>query len=255
MRGKKGNSMFITSPLLSLHTSIRHGFFTREGGVSTGIYASLNAGVGSDDNPLHVAENRRRMAQALNIKPENLISLYQIHSNITLIVDKPFDKRPQADGLVTTTKGLGIAAASADCGPVLFSDSKAGVIGACHAGRKGAMNGIIEGTIEKMIEAGATRAHIQASLGPLIRQQSYEVDASFRAEYEEAEFFIPSKKPNHFMFDLPGFIMQRLAKANIGEAEDLGLDTYSDPRFFSYRRKTHRGEADYGRHLSVITII
>lgn len=247
--------MFITSPLLSSLTGIRHGFFTREGGVSSGIYTSLNAGIGSDDATDNVIENRRRMAVALKITPENLISLYQIHSNIALFTDKSFLERPQADGLVTVTKGLGIAAASADCGPILFADVKAGVIGACHAGRKGAMLGIIENTIDKMVEAGANRSNIYAALGPLIRQTSYEVDAHFRAEYTENEFFIPSRKPNHFMFDLPRYIMRRLEKANIGECEDLKIDTYSDTRFFSYRRKTHNGEVDYGRHLSIITLI
>lgn len=250
--------MFITSPLFSAVPRLKHGFFTREGGVSQGIYASLNAGIGSDDNPVYVQENRARMATALDIAPENLLSLYQIHSNIALPVDKIFTSRPQADGLVTKTIGLGIAAASADCGPVLFVDPNTRIIGACHAGWKGALNGILENMLVEMEKLGASRQHILAALGPMIRQPSYEVGAEFKANFlaqdlDYAAFFKDNTKgiPH---FDLAGFIAFRLRQAGVTQIDDCGLDTYRDERFFSYRRKTHKGEADYGRHLAIIAL-
>lgn len=251
--------MFVTSPQLSQFSAITHAFFTREGGVSTGIYASLNAGIGSNDTPENVKENRARMAKAMGLAPQNLLSSYQTHSATAIIVTEPFIERPQCDGLVTNVKGLALAAASADCGTLLFYDPKANVIGSCHAGWKGALGGICEATINKMVELGATTAHIHVSLGAMIQQQSYEVGQEFveaiKAKSNDyAAFFIPSIKPNHFMFNLPQFIIARLKAKSIIHIDNLGLDTYSDPRFYSYRRMTHRGEPDYGRQLAVIAL-
>ncbi|GGE40114.1 laccase domain protein [Agaricicola taiwanensis] len=247
----------LTSNALTL-PGIRHAFFTREGGISQGIYASLNGGIGSDDAADAVAENRRRMAAHLGVPSTAFLSVYQVHSADALIVEAPFDgERPRADALVTKTPGLALAVSMADCGPVLFADPKARVVAAAHSGWKGAVGGILEATLQRMEELGASRTDIIAVLGPCIRQPSYEVGAEFAGRFaaDDQLFFIPSDKPEHFLFDLSGYILSRLKAAGLRRIEDLALDTYADEqRFFSYRRTTHRGEPDYGRLMAGIVL-
>jgi polyphenol oxidase len=241
---------------------VRHAFFTRVGGVSEGIYATLNAGVGSNDARERVTENRARMAAALGCAPDNLLSLYQIHSPTVVVADKPWpaDARPRADGVVTQIPGLAIAASTADCGPVLLADPEARVIGAAHAGWRGALGGVVEATIAAMEGLGAARPRIHAAIGPTIRQANYEVGPDLVTQFTTADaanarFFIPAARPGQTMFDLPGYVMSRLERAGIGVCEDIGLCTYADPaRFYSFRRTTHRGEPDYGRHLNAIVL-
>jgi polyphenol oxidase len=241
---------------------IRHAFFTRVGGVSEGIYATLNAGVGSNDAQDRVAENRTRMAAALGCPAGNLLSLYQIHSPNVVVADKPWpaDARPRADGIVTQIPGLAIAASTADCGPVLLADPDARVIGAAHAGWRGALTGVVEATIAAMESLGAVRSRIHAAIGPMIRQANYEVGGDLVAQFVNADaangrFFVPAARAGHSMFDLAGYVMSRLERAGVGVCEDLGLCTYADPaRFYSFRRTTHRGEPDYGRHLNAIVL-
>ncbi len=253
--------MIVTSSLLSDLPGLRHAFFTREGGVSEGIYESLNGGLGSKDDPTRVNENRRRMAQALNVQPSHFLTVYQVHSPDVAIVTEPWpnDERPHADALVTRTPGLAIGITTADCGPVLFADLKARVIGAAHAGWKGAFGGVIEATLNAMETLGARKQDIRAAIGPLIRQPSYEVGAEFVERFsatdaDNARYFIPSSRPDHAMFDLAGFIRTRLERAGIEAIDDVGLDTYADPRFFSYRRTTHRAEPDYGRNIHALVL-
>jgi polyphenol oxidase len=242
---------------------IRHAFFTRAGGVSDGIYASLNGGIGSRDAPAKVAENRARMATALAVTPERFITAYQIHSPDVVTVDAPWrpDARPHADAIVTRARGLAIGVTTADCGPVLFADAQAGVIGAAHAGWRGAFTGVLEATIAVMERCGAERSHMLVALGPMIRQPSYEVGPEFVARFEAADaahaaFFKASVRPGHAMFDLAGFITARLHGAGITHIEDVGRCTYAEPSdFFSYRGSTHRGEDDYGRHVNAITLV
>ena len=241
---------------------LMHGFFTRQGGVSSGVYDSLNGGVGSQDDPACVAENRARMAQALGVAPSHLLVPYQIHSADVLYMRAPWapDARPRCDGLVTDVPGLALGVTGADCGMILFADAKARVVGACHAGWKGAFTGVLEATLSAMEALGARRDQITAVLGPTIGAASYEVGPEFVARFADADaaysrFFAPSPRAAHAMFDLPGFIGLRLQKAGVGAFEDLGLDTYADPRrFFSYRRTTHLREPDYGRLVSAIAL-
>jgi YfiH family protein len=254
--------MKIEAPDLSGLPKVRHAFFTREGGASTGIYASLNGGVGSADDQKAVAENRARMAASLTVAPDRLVSLYQIHSADVVTVETPWpaNDRPKADAMVTRTPGIAIAVASADCGPVLFAEPQAGVAGAAHAGWKGAFTGVLEATIARMEELGAARERIVAVLGPTIGPDAYEVGPEFVARFageDEAHrrFFRPSARAGHAYFDLPAFILHRLERSGIGRAAALRLCTYSDKtRFYSYRRATHRGEPDYGRLISAITL-
>lgn len=253
--------MMIASSLLSSLPGLRHAFFTREGGVSEGIYESLNGGLGSNDDPAHVAENRRRMADALHVKPSHFLTVYQVHSPDVAIVNEPWrtEERPHADALVTRTPGLAIGITTADCGPVLFADPEARVIGAAHAGWKGALGGVIEATIEAMETLGARKADMRAAIGPLIRQPSYEVGAEFVERFTakdatNARYFVASTRIDHAMFDLAGYIRARLARAGIAAIDDVGLDTYADPRFFSYRRTTHRAEPDYGRNIHALVL-
>ncbi len=241
---------------------IRHAFFTRAGGLSGGVYASLNGGIGSRDEPERVSENRVRMAAALGTAPDCLLTAYQTHSADAITVEHPWaaKARPRADALVTRACGLAIAVTTADCGPVLLADVAAGVIGAAHAGWRGALAGVIDSTISAMEEIGAERSRIVAALGPMIRQHNYEVGPEFVAAFmthakgNEA-FFKASRQAGHSLFDLPGYIAHRLGCAGVGHVEDLGHCTYADPeRFFSYRRSTHRRESDYGRHVSAIVL-
>ena len=249
------------SRLLSAIPGLRHAFFTRDGGVSGGIYASLNGGIGSNDDPVHVTENRRRMAEQIGVAPEHFLSVFQTHSPDVAVATGswPSASRPRADAIVTRTEGLAIGVTAADCGPILLADPKARVIGAAHAGWKGALTGILESTIDAMEKLGAERSGMVAAIGPLIRQHSYEVGGEFierfvEADAENALFFIPAAREGHAMFDLAGFIRMRLENAGVLMIDDVGLDTYSDERFYSYRRSVHRGEPDYGRHVHAIVL-
>ncbi len=241
-------------------SGLPHGFFTRRGGVSTGLYASLNCGPGSSDDPAAVQENRRRVAVSLHA-PHGLASLYQVHGREVVAVGDDYDiaQRPKADGLVTRRRGIALGILSADCAPVLFADTEAGVIGACHAGWRGALAGISDATIEAMIALGANRARIKAAIGPCIGQASYEVSNPFRNEFLAADtgnaaFFAAGKRNGHWQFDLPAYLMLRLRQADVA-AETLGLDTCSDAGlFFSYRRMTLLKETDYGRQVSAIAL-
>ena len=252
----------IQAPSLAF-PNIRHAFFTRDGGVSDGIYQSLNGGIGSNDDPENVRENRARMAQALGVAPTHFVTCFQIHSPDVVVAETPWtrEKSPRADALVTRVPGLAIGVGTADCGPILFADGDAGVVGAAHAGWKGALTGVAEATIVAMEKLGARRARIRAAIGPLIRQENYEVGAEFVDRFTAADpgyekFFAPASRPGHAMFDLPGFIKSRLERAGIAGVEDLLLCTYAEPaRFFSYRRTTHRGEPDYGRHVNAIALV
>ena len=253
--------MRLESPLLAAIPGLRHGFFSREGGVSGGIYAALNGGVGSRDNPQHVTENRRRMAEQMGVAPQRLLTAFQVHSPDVAVATEPWDTatRPKADAIVTRTSGLAIGVTAADCGPVLLADAKARVIAAAHAGWKGALTGVVESTISAMEKLGAERANIVAAIGPLIRRQSYEVGNEFverflDADAENSVFFLPSPRAGHAMFDLTGLIRKRLEDAGVLVIDDVGIDTYSDERFFSYRRSVHRNEADYGRHVHAIVL-
>jgi polyphenol oxidase len=241
---------------------IRHAFFTRSGGVSEGVYASLNGGVGSRDTPDKVAENRARMAAVLGVTPDRLLTAYQIHSPSVVVADEPWtpENRPRADAIVTRAPRLAIGVSTADCGPLLFADGAAGVIGAAHAGWRGALTGVIEATIAAMERLGAERDRINVALGPTIRQQNYEVGPEFVERFQTADrtnanFFAPSQRDGHAMFDLTGYIAQRVERAGITRFEDLGLCTFAEPaRFFSYRRTTLHGEPDYGRHVNAIVL-
>ncbi|KJC44936.1 polyphenol oxidase [Bradyrhizobium sp. LTSP885] len=254
--------MTLGSSLLSAIPDLRHAFFAREGGVSEGIYAALNGGLGSRDDPASVVENRRRMAERLGVSPAHLVSVHQIHSPDVVVATGPWngDARPKADALVTNVEGLAISVTTADCGPILFVDPNARVIGAAHAGWKGALTGVLESTIDAMETLGADRSGIVAAIGPLIRQDSYEVGSEFVERFIEADagngmFFIPGERDGHAMFDLAGFIRMRLENAGVLMIDDLGIDTYSDERFFSYRRSVHRKESDYGRHVHAIALM
>jgi len=247
--------------LLAL-TGIRHGFFTRAGGVSQGIYATLNGGIGSHDAPENIGENRGRMAAALGVAPECLLSAYQIHSPDVVTVERPWthEARPRVDAMVTRVPGLALGVSTADCGPVLFADSQAGVIGAAHAGWRGALAGVIEATAAAMENLGARRARMVVALGPMIRQPNYEVGpelvARFHAEDAgNARYFLASARAGHALFDLAGYVAARLKRSGIVHVEDLGFCTYAEPdRFFSYRRATRLAEPDYGRHINAIAL-
>lgn len=253
--------MTLGSSLLAAVPDLHHAFFTREGGVSTGLYASLNGGLGSSDDPAHVIENRRRMAQHLDVAPSHFLTAFQIHSPDVAVASEPWDNasRPRVDAMVTKTPGLAIGVTAADCGPILFVDPKARVIGAAHAGWKGALGGVLENTIREMEKLGAARGDIIAAVGPLIRQSSYEVGAEFvtrfaQSDANNARFFIPSSRADHAMFDLAGYIRQRLERSGILMIDDVDVDTYADERFYSYRRSVHRKEAYYGRNIHAIVL-
>jgi YfiH family protein len=253
--------MRLGSPLLSAIPGLRHAFFTRDGGVSNGLYASLNGGIGSNDDPAHVVENRRRMAEQMGVAPAHFLSVHQTHSPDVMVATGPWQdaSRPRADAIVTRMEGLSIGATAADCGPILLADPNARVIGAAHAGWKGALTGIVESTVEAMEKLGAERSGMVAAIGPLIRQHSYEVGGEFVERFIETDaengiFFIPSAREGHAMFDLAGYIRMRLENAGVLMIDDIGVDTYSDERFYSYRRSVHRNEPDYGRHVHSIAL-
>jgi YfiH family protein len=241
---------------------IRHAFFTRDGGVSQGIYAGLNGGVGSNDDPAKVSENRARMAAALKVAPEHFLTPYQIHSPDAVVAEVAWrpDARPRADAIVTRIPGLAVGISTADCGPVLFADPHARIVGAAHAGWRGALGGVIEATVAAMEKLGADRDRIVAAIGPMIRQPNYEVGSDLlerflAADPANARFFAPAPRQGHMLFDLAGYIAARLTATGVTHLEDLGRCTYAEPeRFFSYRRSIHRGEADYGRHINAIAL-
>ena len=244
------------------HPGVVHGFFTRAGGVSEGIYSSLNTGLGSADLRPAVMENRARAARFLGIAPGNLATPYQVHGTEAVFVREAWGPGlgPKADAVVTNQPGLAVGVGAADCGPVLFADAVGGVVAAAHAGWKGALAGVLDSTIAAMERLGAERKRIVAVLGPTISARAYEVGPEFLARFTEAaagnaRYFRPSGRESHAFFDLPAYILDRLDRAGVGEAHDLGHCTYSDEAsFFSYRRATHRGEADYGRNLSAIAL-
>lgn len=253
----------VTSPALAALPALSHAFFTRQGGVSTGIYAGLNGGLGSNDDPEAVRENRRRMVATLGLEPGRLAVPWQVHSAEAVTTETPWvrEESPHVDGLATATPGLAVAVTIADCCPVLFADPKARVVAAAHAGWKGAIGGVLEATLLRMEELGAKRGDVVAALGPCIRQKSYEVGPDFAGRFTaedpaNARFFEPSARPGHAMFELGGYVVERLRKAGLAAVDDLALDTYSDEaRFFSFRRTTHRGEPDYGRMIAAIALI
>ncbi len=239
---------------------VPHGFLTRRGGVSHNLYASLNVGLGSGDDQDLVAENREIAVEAVE-RGAKLVTLHQVHSGEALIATAPWKdaERPHADGLATATPGLLLGILTADCAPVLFADKAAGVVGAAHAGWKGALGGVTDAVIARMEELGADRARIAAAIGPCIARASYEVDDAFARGFHESdpanERFFSAGRDGHHQFDLEAYLLARLAAAGVTRVEALGLDTYADEdRFFSYRRATHRGEADYGRQISLIGV-
>lgn len=250
--------------MLKAHTfdlpGIHHGFLTREGGVSKGLYASLNCGPGSNDDPDAVIKNRAQAVAALGLGDGALVTCYQIHSPNVVRVDQPWAQvdAPKADAMVTQMPGVVLGILTADCAPVLFADSRAGIVGAAHAGWKGAVGGVLEATVSEMIKLGADVEHIHAAVGPCIHQDSYEVGAEMREQVTNgsswADYcFEPSARAGHFQFDLPSYVSGELQRLGLGSVEIIDHDTYADEtRFFSYRRTTHRGEPDYGRQISLI---
>jgi hypothetical protein len=239
---------------------VAHGFLGRRGGVSEGVCAGLNVGLGSSDDPESIRANRRLAAEI--VRPGGaLVTLHQVHSADALFITAPFadDARPKADAMVTDRAGLILGILTADCAPVLLADREAGVVGAAHAGWKGALGGVVEATVAEMERRGADRGRIAAAVGPCIARRSYEVDGGFLRRFAEAdpehERFFALGRQGHHQFDLEGFVLARLAAAGLTRIEALGEDTYSQPdRFFSYRRATHRGEPDYGRQISLIAV-
>ena len=252
----------ITLGALNDLNGIRHGFFTRENGVSTGLYASLNCGYGSGDDPAAVTENRARAMRRLDLAPEQLTTLYQVHSPTVVVVSQPHahQQAPEADAMVTAHPNIALGILTADCVPILLADAKAGVIGAAHAGWKGTRAGIIAATVQAMTTLGAVPRRVVAAIGPCIAQRSYEVGPDFPAQFtserpDDGDFFAPARRAGHFMFDLPGLITRRLGECGIESLQRCPNDTLAeDTRFFSYRRATLRGEAAYGRGLSVIVL-
>jgi polyphenol oxidase len=239
---------------------VPHGFFGRAGGVSEGACAGLNAGYGSGDDRGHIEENRRR-ALAAAAADARLVTAHQIHSTEAVVVDEPWgeEDRPKADALVTRRPGIALGILTADCAPVLLADVEAGVIGAAHAGWKGALSGVVAATVAAMQRLGARPAEMVAAVGPCIGRRSYEVDQAFfdrfLAAQEDNDLFFTDGAEGRFQFDLEGYVLARVAAAGVKRIEALGLDTYADPaRFFSYRRATHRGEPETGRQLSVIAL-
>ncbi len=252
----------ITANALDGISGVRHAFFTRRGGVSEGAYASPNCGYGSGDDPRRVGANRVRAAGKLGLAGGTLATAYQTHSAAVAVADGAWDPDhpPRVDGLVTGTPGVAIGVLAADCAPVLFADPRAGVIGAAHAGWRGARAGILEATVEAMTGLGARAADIVAGIGPCIGPESYEVGPEFHAEFvaEDArnrDFFAPDASGARFLFDLPGYVGRRLSRLDLKAVEVLPVDSCADEeRFFSYRRATRRGEEAYGRGLSAIVL-
>jgi YfiH family protein len=252
----------LVSGLLARCDRVAHGFWGRQGGVSQGIFASLNCGYGSDDDPALVRRNRGLVASALGADVDSLITAYQIHSADVIDVTAPWPREaaPRGDAMVTTVPGVALGVLAADCAPVLLADAQAGVIGSAHAGWQGAFAGVIEAVVARMMQHGAQRARIVAAVGPCISQASYEVGPEFHARFVAADgglarFFTASARPGHFMFDLPSFVDRQLEAAGVVQREVLGVCTYKGAEtHFSFRRTTHRGETHYGRNLSAIML-
>ncbi len=241
-------------------SGLRHAFFTRRGGVSDGIFAELNCGPGSNDDPASVRDNRARALAALDLPGGPLVTAHQVHSARAVTVEQPWadDERPRADALVTRRRGIVLGVLTADCAPVLLADAKAGVVGAVHAGWRGALDGVLEACVAEMESLGAARGEIVAGIGPCIGKRSYEVGPEFPAPFLEqcsdnGEFFLTGERPGHFLFDLKGFAARRLALMGLADVQILPCDTFrEEERFYSYRRSCKRGESDYGRLLSAI---
>ena len=252
----------LTAPELDHGNDVVHGFFTRQGGVSSGLYAGLNAGPGSGDDPLKVAHNRNLVADALGLPRGSIVTANQVHSATAIRVDEPWkmESPPTADGMVTATPGLGLGILTADCAPVLLYDGRARIIGAAHAGWRGALAGIIESTVGKMEETGARRSDIAAAIGPCIGPHSYEVGPDFPAPFLEQDasnrtFFRAASRKGHYLFDLGGYVADALDRSGVRPVSPLAFDTCAlGRRFFSYRRSVLRGEPDYGRNVSVIAL-
>lgn len=237
---------------------VKHGFFGRAGGVSEGIYASLNAGTGSNDDPAAIAENRRRIAAAFGIAPTHLVGVHQVHSPDAVFIDEPWSgERPHADALVTTARGLALSILTADCAPVLLADAEAGVIGAAHAGWKGALRGVLENVVDLMRSRGAKT--ISAAIGPCIHQASYEVGPEFEARFLGTDgsferYFAPAAMGKR-LFDLPAFCAERLRELGVSRTDTLALDTYAYPeKLYSHRRSVHENLGDYGRNCAAIML-
>ena len=241
---------------------VRHAFFTRQGGVSGGPFASLNCGFGSRDNPADVERNRTIAAAQLDLAPDRLVNCHQIHGKDIVTVERPWPRtaNPRADGMVTAVPGIALGVLAADCAPVLFADPDAAVVGAAHGGWRGALAGVAEATVAAMTALGARAERIRAGIGPCIGQPSYEVGPEFAARFaaedpESPGFFVPADRPGHFLFDLPGYLAARLGRLGLAAIERTPHDTAAEEElFFSYRRACLRGEADYGRGLAAITL-
>ena len=253
----------ITLSALAQSAGIRHAFFTRAGGVSEGIYASLNCGFGSQDDPARVARNRERAAAGLGVAAERLVSCHQVHGTAIVTVERPWrhGQNPRADGMATAVPGIALGILAADCAPVLFADPAGRVVGAAHGGWRGTLAGVMEQTVAAMAALGARPQRIRAAIGPCIAQASYEVGPEFEAAFAAADpasagFFRPAPRPGHFLFDLPGYIAQRLAALGLAAVEQAARDTAAEEAmFFSYRRACRRGEGDYGRGLAAIALV
>ncbi|MGE0726126.1 MAG: peptidoglycan editing factor PgeF [Alphaproteobacteria bacterium] len=252
----------ITLDALRAQDGVRHAFFTRAGGVSGGIYAALNCGFGSADAPGHVTENRRRAMDAIELAPDRLATLHQVHSPTVVEVEEPWPRGgwPRADAMVTRRRGVALGILTADCAPVLLADERAGIVGAAHAGWRGALDGVCEATVDAMVALGGMRGRIVAGIGPCIGPGSYEVGPEFRARFlaadaAVADLFAPAAADGKWMFDLPAYVARRLGSAGIAAIDLSGRDTCAEPQaFFSHRRAVHRGENDYGRGLSAIAL-
>lgn len=251
---------FAAAPALDALQGVRHGFFGRRGGVSTGIYASLNVRLGSKDDPAAVAKNRARIAAALGVAPDRLLSAHQVHSARAVVVDGPWSAdRPHVDAIVTATPGLAVGVATADCAPVLLAEPEAGIVGAAHAGWRGAIDGVLEAALDAMAGLGADRARIVAAVGACISQEAYEVGPEFKARFlaespRNAALFRQGAGDRSF-FDLTGYVVRRLARAGVTRVEPLGACTVADAdAWFSHRRAVKRGEPDYGCQLAAISL-
>ncbi len=252
----------ITLNALDSGKGIRHAFFTRQGGVSGGLFASLNCGFGTGDKIEHVERNRALAASQLDLSPDRLVSCHQVHGTDVITVERPWrrEANPRADGMVSKVPGIALGILAADCAPVLFADPEVGVIGAAHGGWRGALAGTMEATVTAMTSLGARTEHIRAGVGPCIGKASYEVGPEFEAAFAEADpenmtFFIPAVRPGHFLFDLPGYIAHRLGRLGVAAVQCSGHDTAAEEDlFFSYRRACLRGEKDYGRGLAAIAL-
>jgi hypothetical protein len=252
----------ITLGALDGHSAVRHAFFTRRGGVSGGLFASLNCGFGSGDDLEAVARNRAIAASELGLSPERLVTCHQVHGTEIVTVERPWrrEDNPHADGTVTKVPGIALGVLAADCAPVLFADAEAGVVGAAHGGWRGTLAGVMEAAVDAMVALGARPERIRAGIGPCIAQTSYEVGPEFPGNFAtvdpaSAGFFVPASRPGHFLFDLPGYIALRLERLGLGAVERASHDTAAEEElFFSYRRACLRGERDYGRGLAAIAL-